>query len=128
MSAMQIPTCAIRQNFIIPFSTLQMPPPVQCRRGRMPPFAPLPAATGKIPIQRKLRFIDAFKFMTTSLDGLPNNLSEKQCTNLNAMYSGKQYDLLRENFFRMNISIQLIDYAKINYHQSIFLLKSNWLL
>ena len=32
--------------------------------------------------------------MTASLDTLSNNLGTNQCTNLRAMYSGKQFDLL----------------------------------
>jgi len=37
---MQLPICEMRQHFIIPFSTLQMTPPAQCRPGRMPPRPP----------------------------------------------------------------------------------------
>ena len=38
--AMQMPICQKRPNFIIQFLPLQMPPPVQCRPGRMPPLPP----------------------------------------------------------------------------------------
>ena len=48
----------------------------------------------EIVVKRELRFIDTFKFMTASLDTLSNNLGTNQCTNLGAMYSGKQFNLL----------------------------------
>ena len=51
LSAMQMPICQKRSNFWIPylFSPLQMPLPLQCRPGRMPP--PRPAATASLPFK-----------------------------------------------------------------------------
>ena len=47
-----------------------------------------------MPVKRKLRFIDSFRFMPSSLDALSKNLHKDQCANLNRFYSGKQLDLL----------------------------------
>jgi hypothetical protein len=45
-------------------------------------------------VKRKLRFIDSFRFMSTSLDVLMKNLRKEHCTNLSKYYSGKQLELL----------------------------------
>jgi len=47
------------------------------------------------PVKRELRFIDTFRFMATSLDGLSKNLSAEQFKNLSNMYSDIRFDLLR---------------------------------
>lgn len=49
----------------------------------------------KINVKRKLRFLDSFRFMPSSLDSLVSNLNNDQCVNLKKYYSGKQFDLLR---------------------------------
>ena len=47
-----------------------------------------------IEVKRKLRFIDSFRFMASSLDSLSKNLAKDQCKNISSYYSGKQFDLL----------------------------------
>jgi hypothetical protein len=46
----------------------------------------------KVDVKRELRFIDSFRFMSSSLDSLVSNLNKDQCVNLNKYYAG---DLLR---------------------------------
>ena len=46
------------------------------------------------PIYHTIRFIDSFKFMTTSLDILVNNLPEDDFINLSLYYSGDKFNLL----------------------------------
>ena len=48
-----------------------------------------------IPINWKLRFIDSFKFMATSLDNLVNNLPEDGFTNLEKYYTGDKLTLVK---------------------------------
>src|SRR6218665_646399 len=46
-------------------------------------------------VRRELRFIDSFRFMSSSLDSLSKNLNKGQCKNLGRIYSDKnQLDLL----------------------------------
>ena len=45
-------------------------------------------------VKRKLRFIDSFRFMGSSLDSLSKNLTKDQFENIKSHYSGKQLDLL----------------------------------
>ena len=43
-----------------------------------------------------MRFIDSFRFMSTSLDALIKNLDPEQCKNLNKFYSDpRKFDLLK---------------------------------
>ena len=46
------------------------------------------------PIIHKIRFIDSFKFMSTSLDNLVNNLPEEAFTNLERYYTGDKFNLV----------------------------------
>ena len=46
------------------------------------------------PIIHKIRFIDSFKFMSTSLDNLVNNLPEEALTNLKRYYTGDKFNLV----------------------------------
>ena len=45
-------------------------------------------------VNRKLRFIDSFRFMGSSLDSLSKNLTKDQFENIKSYYSGKQLVLL----------------------------------
>ena len=45
-------------------------------------------------VKRKLRFIDSFRFMGSSLNSLSKNLTKDQFKNIRSYYSGKQLDLL----------------------------------
>src|SRR6218665_2695480 len=46
-------------------------------------------------VRRELRFIDSFRFMSSSLDSLSKNLNNDQCKNLGRIYSdNNQLDLL----------------------------------
>lgn len=45
-------------------------------------------------VKRELRFIDSFKFMSSSIDALSKNLHKDQYKNLNKFYFNKQRDLL----------------------------------
>ena len=47
------------------------------------------------PINYKIRFIDSFKFMSTSLDSLVNNLPEEAFTNLKKYYRGNKFSLVK---------------------------------
>ena len=47
------------------------------------------------PIIYKIRFIDSFKFMSTSLDSLVNNLPEEAFTNLKKYYMGNKFSLVK---------------------------------
>src|SRR6218665_1828569 len=40
-------------------------------------------------VRRELRFIDSFRFMSSSLDSLSKNLNKGQCKNLRKIYSEK---------------------------------------
>ena len=43
-----------------------------------------------------MRFIDSFRFMSTSLDALIKNLDPEQCKNLKKFYSDpRKFDLLK---------------------------------
>ena len=46
------------------------------------------------PINHKIRFIDSFKFMSTSLDSLVNNLPENAFNNLKKYYTGDKLSLV----------------------------------
>ena len=48
-----------------------------------------------IPIKWKIRFIDSFKFMSTSLDKLVGNLPEEAFTNLKKYYIGDKLTLVK---------------------------------
>ena len=47
------------------------------------------------PINYKIRFIDSFKFMSTSLDSLVNNLPEEAFTNLKKYYTDDKLSLVK---------------------------------
>ena len=47
------------------------------------------------PIKHKIRFIDSFKFMSTSLDSLVNNLPDDAFNNLKKYYKGEKLSLVR---------------------------------
>ena len=54
----------------------------------------------EVEVKRKIRFIDSFKFMATSLDSLVKNLPKESFKNLKEFYEGKQLDLIkRKGFF-----------------------------
>ena len=48
------------------------------------------------PIKYKIRFIDSFKFMSTSLGSLVNNLPEKDFTNLKKYYTSDKFSLVKK--------------------------------
>lgn len=48
------------------------------------------------PIKHKLRFIDSFRFMASSLDALSKNLKDEQCCETAKVYSGEKFQLLRK--------------------------------
>ena len=47
------------------------------------------------PIKHKIRFIDSFKFMSTSLDSLVNNLPDNAFNNLEECYKGEKLSLVK---------------------------------
>ena len=47
------------------------------------------------PIKHKIRFIDSFKFMSTSLDSLVNNLPDDAFNNLERYYKGEKLNLVK---------------------------------
>ena len=47
------------------------------------------------PIKHKIRFIDSFKFMSTSLDNLVNNLPDDAFNNLEGCYKGEKLSLVK---------------------------------
>ena len=47
------------------------------------------------PINHKIRFIDSFKFMDTSLDSLVNNLPETAFNNVKRYYTGDKFNLVK---------------------------------
>ena len=49
----------------------------------------------EVEVKRKIRFIDSFKFMATSLDSLVNNLPKESFKNLTEFYEGEQLDLIK---------------------------------
>ena len=49
----------------------------------------------EVEVKRKIRFIDSFKFMATSLDSLVKNLPKESFKNLTEFYEGKQLDLIK---------------------------------
>ena len=49
----------------------------------------------EVEVKRKIRFIDSFKFMATSLDSLVKNLPKESFKNLKEFYEGKQLDLIK---------------------------------
>jgi len=47
-------------------------------------------------VKREIRFIDSFRFMSTSLDALIKNLDQQQCKNLKKFYPDpRKFDLLK---------------------------------
>ena len=48
----------------------------------------------EVEVKRKIRFIDSFKFMATSLDNLVNNLPKESFKNLTEFYEGDELNLL----------------------------------
>ena len=46
------------------------------------------------PLHHQIRFIDSFKFMTTSLEKFVNNLSKDAFSNVKGYYAGDKLDLL----------------------------------
>ena len=51
------------------------------------------------PIKHKIRFIDSFKFMSTSLDNLVNNLPDDAFNNLERYYKGEKLSLVKGKGF-----------------------------
>ena len=51
------------------------------------------------PIKHKIRFIDSFKFMSTSLESLVNNLPDDGFNNLERYYKGEKLSLVKEKGF-----------------------------
>ena len=49
----------------------------------------------EVEVKRKIRFIDSFKFMATSLDSLVKNLPKESFKNLTEFYEGEQLDLIK---------------------------------
>ena len=49
----------------------------------------------EVEVKRKIRFIDSFKFMATSLDSLVKNLPKDSFKNLKEFYEGEQLDLIK---------------------------------
>ena len=49
----------------------------------------------EVEVKRKIRFIDSFKFMATSLDSLVKNLPKDSFKNLTEFYEGDQLDLIK---------------------------------
>ena len=50
----------------------------------------------KIPVKREIRFIDSYRFMSSSLDALIKNLNPEQYKNLKKFYSvPRKFDLLK---------------------------------
>ena len=49
----------------------------------------------EVEVKRKIRFIDSFKFMATSLNSLVKNLPKESFKNLTEFYEGKQLDLIK---------------------------------
>ena len=47
------------------------------------------------PKYHKIRFIDSYKFMSTSLDSLVNNLPETAFNNLKRYYTGDKLNLVK---------------------------------
>ena len=47
------------------------------------------------PINHEIKFIDSFKFMSTSLDSLVNNLPETAFNNLKRYYTGDKFNLVK---------------------------------
>ena len=42
-----------------------------------------------------LKFVDSFRFMSSSLEALTNNLDKDQCENLKKFFDDRQADLLK---------------------------------
>ena len=56
-----------------------------------------------------MRFIDSFRFMSTSLDALIKNLDPEQCKNLKKFYSDRRkFDLLKRKGVNNNNNNQYI--------------------
>ena len=51
-------------------------------------------AEKEIKVYHTIRFIDSFKFMSTSLEKLVDNLPKDDCINLGSYYSGDKFNLL----------------------------------
>ena len=49
----------------------------------------------EVEVKRKIRFIDSFKFMATSLDSLVKNLPKESFKNLTEFYEGDELDLIK---------------------------------
>ena len=49
----------------------------------------------EVEVKRKIRFIDSFKFMATSLDNLVKNLPKESFKNLTEFYEGDQLNLIK---------------------------------
>ena len=49
----------------------------------------------EVEVKRKIRFIDSFKFMATSLDSLVKNLPKESFKNLTDFYEGDELDLIK---------------------------------
>ena len=50
----------------------------------------------KVVVKRDIRFIDSFKFMSSSLASLANNLEKEKCKNLSKFYEGERLDLVTQ--------------------------------
>ncbi|XP_065639695.1 uncharacterized protein LOC136072408 [Hydra vulgaris] len=58
-----------------------------------------------VEVKKELLFVDSFKFMSDSLDGLVKNLTKEQCNNIRKFYSENKLNLLqrKESFYsRLN--------------------------
>ena len=68
------------------------------------------------PIKHKIRFIDSFKFMSTSLDSLVNNLPDDAFNNLEGCYKGEKLSLVKRKgvypYEYMN-SLERLDETKL---------------
>ena len=68
------------------------------------------------PIKHKIRFIDSFKFMSTSLDSLVNNLPDDAFNNLEGCYKGEKLSLVKRKgvyLYEYMDSLERLDETKL---------------